>query len=154
MSKPLLNYTTGVEVEKTVAEITKILVGHGARTIHTEYAEGRPASIAFTIRSPRGEDLYRLPARSGRILKLLERHRKAGEIPPRYANPGQAERVAWRIVKAWLDSAMALVAADLVDLDEVMLPYQIQDGRTFFEWYAEKRAGLPSPSQVDQLSGR
>jgi hypothetical protein len=38
------------------------------------------------------------------------------------------------------------VAADMVDLDELMLPYQIQNGRTFFEWYREKREALPGPS--------
>jgi hypothetical protein len=45
----------------------------------------------------------------------------------------------------WIEAQLALVAADMVDLDELMLPYQIQNGRTFFEWYREKREALPGP---------
>jgi hypothetical protein len=139
MGKALLNYTTSVEVERTVGEIARILVGHGASSISTDYLAGRPVSVSFVLVGPRGRDAYRLPTRVDRVRAVLERQRKAGLIAPRHCTAEQAARVAWRILRDWVEAQLAIVAAGMVDLDEVLLPYQLQEGRTFFEWYAERK---------------
>jgi hypothetical protein len=145
MAKPLLNYTTQVPVDRTVAEITRILVGQGASAVQTEYAACLATAVAFTLGSPRGADTYRIPARADRVLVLLERQKEAGMIAPRFATKDQAARVAWRIVKDWLEAQFAIVAANMADYDEVLLPYQLRNGRTFYDWYVDARPSLPGP---------
>jgi len=46
----------------------------------------------------------------------------------------QARRVAWRIVKNWIEAQMALIEAGQASLIQVFLPYAVtQDGPTMFE---------------------
>ena len=72
------------------------------------------------------------------------------KVAPRFKTPEQAERVAWRILKDWLEAQLALVQTEMVSLDCVMLPYmQADDGRTVYELYVEKAlpeltAGVPA----------
>ena len=145
MAAPVLNYTTEVPVERTVGEVCKILVAHGAASVTVEYAKGRPVAVSFAMDSRHGRDAYLLPARTDRVHSRLKARLKAREIPPRYATPEQAERVAWRTCKDWIEAQLAMVANDLVDLDEVLLPYQLRNGKTFFDWYVETRKSLPGP---------
>jgi hypothetical protein len=47
--------------------------------------------------------------------------------------------VAWRVVKDWLEANLALVAAQMATIDEVMLPYLHVDGdRTLWQAYRER----------------
>jgi hypothetical protein len=44
---------------------------------------------------------------------------------------GSVERVAWRIVKDWIEAQMAIVEAGQAEMAEVFLPYAtIEDGTT------------------------
>lgn len=44
------------------------------------------------------------------------------------------ERVAWRIVKDWVEAQMALIESGLAELPEVFLPYAVKpDGRTVYD---------------------
>ena len=48
----------------------------------------------------------------------------------------QAERVAWRIVKDWVEAQMAILESEMVQIDEIFLPYMVNnDGQTLFEAY-------------------
>jgi hypothetical protein len=147
MRKPLLNYTTTVEVERTIAEIGKILVRAGASSVSTSYESSRPVAVSFTMRSTLGEASYRLPARVDRVLGVLEAQRKLGEIAPRYATKEHAARVAWRISKDWVEAQLALAASGMVDVAETLLPYEVENGRTFFEVYRQRKMeALPDRS--------
>jgi hypothetical protein len=43
-------------------------------------------------------------------------------------------RVAWRILRDWVDIQIALVEVDIVQMQEVFLPYVVQkNGQTLFE---------------------
>lgn len=53
---------------------------------------------------------------------LVQQNRK-GKVPLRFATKQQADRVAWRIIKDWIEAQMAIVEAGIVSLDQVMLPY-------------------------------
>ena len=68
---PILNYTTKIAAEKTVAEISKLLVRAKASAILTEYSpQGFPAAINFRILTEFGEMTFRLPANADRIYKV------------------------------------------------------------------------------------
>ena len=41
----ILNYTTSISCEKTIGEIMKCLVKHGATKIVTDYSENIPSAV-------------------------------------------------------------------------------------------------------------
>ena len=64
-------------------------------------------------------------------------------MPPRYSTPEHAERVAWRIVKDWLEAQLAIIRTEMVTLDQVMLPYMVGDeGHTVYELYRDRQLAL------------
>ena len=132
---PLLNYTTTVEAAKTVGEIQKILSDHDAKSILIDYAKDRSIkALAFKVATPQGEVGIRLPVDPDAVLKVLERQWQAGQVPYRYVNRAQAVRVAWRNIRGWVASQMAILETEMVQLEQIFLPYVItRDGRTFFE---------------------
>jgi len=140
---PLLNYTTTVSVSRTIGQIQGLLVEAGARKVMTEYGPvGTPNGIAFMIETIHGPRSFSLPVRAERVESVLKRER----VPPRYRNPEHAERVAWRIVKDWLEAQLAIIRTEMVTLDQVMLPYMHgNDGRTVYELYNDQQLMLPAP---------
>ena len=52
----------------------------------------------------------------------------------------QAERVAWRILKDWVEAQMALLDIGMVRFEEIFLPYiETKNGRTVYERLEEKQ---------------
>jgi hypothetical protein len=139
---PLLNYTTTVPVRRTAGEVQALLVEAGARRIMTEYDEaGRADGVAFTIHTGYGERSFLLPVNAGRVESVLKRQR----VAPRYSTPEHAERVAWRIIKDWLEAQLAIIRTEMVTLDQVMLPYMATDGgQTMYERYLDSQLALPA----------
>ncbi|HEY0792245.1 MAG TPA: hypothetical protein VGD78_14365, partial [Chthoniobacterales bacterium] len=116
----ILNYTTTIGVEQTVAEITRLLAQAKAQAILTEFDEGMVSALSFRIKTEFGVLTFRLPARVEQVYRVLARNPK---IPPRLRTKDQAARVAWRIIKDWLEAQLAMIEAGLVDLEQVFLPY-------------------------------
>jgi hypothetical protein len=141
---PLLNYTTTVAVGRTIGQIQGLLVEAGARQVMTEYDDvGRAMGIAFAVQTAHGPRTFVLPVNSGRVEAVLKRDK----VPARYATPEHAERVAWRIVKDWVEAQLAIIRTEMVTLDQVMLPYMRGDnGRTIYELYVDRQLALPAGS--------
>lgn len=132
---PILNYTTSIDPHKTVGEIQKLLASKGARGILLEYNEhGDPSAVAFQI-EVRGQQLrYRLPCRAEKVCDILGREWRAGKVERRYTTMQHANRVAWRIIKDWIEAQLAIVEAGMVDMAEVFMPYQLMaSGQTMYE---------------------
>lgn len=131
---PLLNYTTTVPSVKTAAEIQELLGRGGASEVSMRYAGGQVVAIRFRLAGPLGEQEYSLPVDPAPVLAMLRR-----ECEPRYRNPEQAERTAWRITKDWVEAQLAMVATAMVSLDQVMLPYlQVAPGGSFYDHVVER----------------
>lgn len=131
---PLLNYTTTISALKTVSEIQGLLADFGAVEVNIRYTNRRPAGIAFVVDTPTGERSFVLPANCTAVLKTLDREHQRGRIRRGYVNEEQAERVAWRIVKDWLEAQLAIVQTQMVTLDQVMLAYlETRDGRSLYQ---------------------
>lgn len=144
---PLLNYTTRVSPEKTLAEIQRRLAAHGARGVMVAYGPDRVAEgVAFVVPTAFGDRSFRLPARAEAVERTLKDQHRRGKVPRRYVTREQAARVAWRIVKDWLEAQLAIVESGMVTLDEVMLPYML-NGRdqTCYQALVEARLQLPGP---------
>lgn len=128
---PLLNYTTKVDVHTTLGVIQGQLVKHGARKIMQDYDNaGHITSISFMIETPLGMRGVRLPANVDAVHKVLLRQKVKCDW-------NQAERVAWRIIKDWLEAQMAILDSEMVRMDEIFLPYMLNSaGQTVFEAYS------------------
>lgn len=128
---PLLNYTTNVSVYKTVGEIQSVLVKHGAKKIMQDYDDnGHITAFSFMVDTPAGPRGVRIPANALAVQQVLKKQRVKADYE-------QAERVAWRIIKDWIEAQMAILDSEMVQMDEVFLPYMIVNnaGQTLFERY-------------------
>lgn len=134
---PIKNFTTEITVEKTMGEIQGHLARRGVTRISTLFDEDGVASgIAFTMRTDYGDREFELPVRTAGVLAAMKSDTK---VPRSKVTSAQAARVAWRIAKDWLEAQAALIDAELASLDEVMLPYMIDErGRTAYSVF---RAG-------------
>ena len=137
---PILNYTTSIPSEKTIGEIQKCLVSHGAHKIVTDYENGLPSAVTFVLviqNSPVG---FALPANYQGVLNAMKKDRK---VPQRLCTDEQALRVSWRIVKDWVEAQMAIVDAKLCDVGEVFMPYAItRSGSTLYKHMLETNMKL------------
>ena len=130
---PIKNYTTKVPAAQSVAEIVGALAAHGAAKIQQDYKAGRPISIAFMIETPAGPRGFRLPSSTDRVSSVLSRQKVR-------VDDAQAERVAWRILRDWVMAQMAILETEMVAMDEIMLPYMLDDqGRTAYELYQSRQ---------------
>lgn len=127
----ILNYTTSIDFEKTIAEITKCLVKHGATKITTDYDDQIPVSVTFCLNLNEKLIPFSLPANYNGVLKAM---RKDHNCPRKLLTKEQALRVSWRIIKVWVEAQMAIVEAELADMAEVFLPYAVTpSGKTFYK---------------------
>lgn len=135
----ILNYTTKISVDKTTAEIQAKLGKAKAQAVMCEYENGIVSHIAFRIDTPHGTMMFRLPANTGGVLRAM----KKAKLPASKCNEEQAARVAWRIVKDWVEAQLAIIEAEMATMAEVFLPYaQTNTGKTVYENLLEK--GLPA----------
>lgn len=139
----LKNYTTTIDVQKTLGEITKILVKHGARQILQEYDQkGRVISLKFSIQIEGQDYFIKLPSNISKIFETLKKQRDKKEITGKI-DMDKAEKVAWRIIKDWIDAQMAILETQMVVMEEIFLPYIIaNNNQTFFEAFREKKLAI------------
>lgn len=136
----LLNYTTTVSAERTAGQIIAKLAKAGASQVLTDYTDGHPTGLAFALPTPTGLRRYRLPVDVVAVFRVLEKQR---DVPARYSTPDQAERVAWRIMKDWIEAQLAIIETQMVTLDQVFLPYMLMGGeRTVYDLFLEHQLAL------------
>lgn len=146
---PILNYTTSVESDKSIAEITGILSRFGARSITTEYdADGFVCGISFVIMIEMRPLAIRLPANVEGVYSTL---RTAKGVPNRNRTMAQARRIAWRILKDWLEAQLALFQVGQAEAGQVLMPYAIDaEGRTAYQMFRESHMKrLPAGNVVE-----
>jgi hypothetical protein len=146
MRKLIKNYTTDIPAERTIAEIQKILAQNGARGIALEYdGQGNIKDIFFKIILNNKELPFRLPAKAERVYQALWGDQEEWEYK-RYGEGWrqQAERIAWRICKTWLEAQITLINLEQAKMEEVFLPYLIVAGnKTLFETMEQNHFLLP-----------
>jgi hypothetical protein len=135
----MLNYSTKVSCEKTISEIQKILVSHGAHKITTDYLNNSPSAVTFCLTLNGRLVAFSLPANHKGVMRVLQNDPKARARLGKQISEDQAQRVAWRIVKDWVEAQMAIVEAELAEMAEVFLPYAItKNGNTLYKEVQEK----------------
>jgi hypothetical protein len=147
---PIKNFSTKVSENKTVAEIQDLLARKGANAIQIEYANGRPQALKFVIEVDKIPVPFRLPCNFDGVRRALAKNSKTAFLA---REEDRYRRIAWRIVKDWIDAQMALIEAEQAALAEIFLPYVVSDsGRTLYLHWKENM--LPVDRQLAQKVGK
>jgi hypothetical protein len=143
----ILNYTTEVPPERTVGEITSLLIRKGARSVTTNYGEGGDLQgISFIMLVGGLPVAFLLPSNvdgvAGSMLRDKPwnntRRAKGGLMGYKAKIRERARWVAWRILKDWVAAQMALIESNQAEAAQVFMPFaQQKDGRTMFQLFVE-----------------
>ena len=136
----ILNYTTTVSAFRTSNEIEEILVKHKAKSIMKNYEGESITGLSFLIDTGVQQIPIRLPVKVDECLKVLKKEKRENPRKQIKDTREQAERVAWRILKDWIEAQMALLDIEMVRLEEIFLPYiQTNNGQTVYERLEERQ---------------
>lgn len=136
----ILNYTTTVDSFKTVSEIEYILMKHNAKSIMKNYDGESIIGLSFLIDTGIQQIPVRLPVKVDECLQVLKKEKSENPRKQIKDTREQAERVAWRILKDWVEAQMALLDIEMVQFEEIFLPYiETSSGQTVFERLEEQR---------------
>lgn len=136
----ILNYTTTIDSFKTVSEIEYILMKHKAKSIMKNYDGDSITGLSFLIDTGFQQIPVRLPVKVDECLKVLKKEKRENPRKQIRDTREQAERVAWRILKDWVEAQMALLDIEMVRFEEIFLPYiETDNGRTIYEQLKEKQ---------------
>lgn len=128
---PIKNYTTQVPADRSIHEIQTALVGHGATGVLYEYEKGtgRIESLKFKL-EVEGKALgFSLPVNWRRFQAVLQK-----QGVPRADDEGYCYRVAWRDIRDWVMSQLALYETEIVEMPQIFLPFATdRKGKTFYE---------------------
>lgn len=115
---------------KTVAEIQRTLGIKGATRVAVDYVQGKAVAVSFGLDVNGFAVNYRLPCSVEGVRSALKREKKMTAA----RDTAQCERIAWRIVKDWVEAQMALVEAGQAEVAEVFMPYAVYaNGQTLFQ---------------------
>lgn len=119
--KTLYMETTKKDPEQTAAEIQALLKNYGLRKFMFDYDDaGEISGCVFTLKMREKDVPVKLPIRWIPLWNMAQ----AGET--RYIKTeDQARRVAWRQVLRWIESQLAMIDIEMVDIVEVFLPYMM-----------------------------
>lgn len=130
----ILNYTTTVDAFKTVSEIEYILMKHKAKSIMKNYDGESITGLSFLIDTGVQQVPVRLPVKVEECLEVLIKEKRKSPGSKIKATREQAERVAWRILKDWVEAQMALLDIEMVRFEEIFLPYiETTNGQTVYQ---------------------
>ncbi len=136
----ILNYTTTIDSFKTASEIEGILVKHKAKSIMKNYEGESITGLSFLIDTGVQQIPVRLPVKADECLKVLKKEKRENPRKQIKDTREQAERVAWRILKDWVEAQMALLDIEMVQFEEIFLPYiETNNGQTIYERLEEKQ---------------
>lgn len=152
-----LNYTTVIPVHQSMAECQSILAAAGAASVSVRFDDGQAAGLSFSLKTPHGPRDFTLPVNVDGMQRVLAREAKGGlrihKAGVKLDSRDHATRVAWRVAKDWLEANLALVAAGMATIDEVMLPYlHIQVGgekKVLWQHYRDQERAALLPGSDD-----
>jgi len=123
----LKNYSTNIPPQKTIMEIEDILSQHKATDIWKQYdSNGNIIALNFAVNTDFGKMPFKLPVNVEAVRQILknEKRNKNINLSKQQVEDYQvAQRIAWRIMKDWIDAQMALVDIAMVKLEQIFLPY-------------------------------
>lgn len=135
----LLNYTTTIEPEQTIAEIQRALTSHGVTAMMTEYDGRQISAVSFKIDLGGKQAGFKLPCNWRAVREVFNQQgiTKSRLKHKDHDLDNQAIRTAWRIILVWVQAQLSLVDINMVTVPQIFLPYMIMgDNRTLSEHVA------------------
>ena len=143
----LLNYTTRIPAAQTAGEVQGILARHGAKAVMIQYGDdGSAEALSFQIKHGDGVLGFRLPIEPDAVLMVLEGQYDSGKLRSHQGRPNreQAVKVAWRILKDWVEAQMAILETQMVTMEQIFLPYMLRgEGKTLYQVMVDRGFYLP-----------
>jgi len=139
------NFTTKINTDKTIMEIEQILLKFGAQGIYKEYVGSRISGLIFMLVRGGQKIPFKIPMSIEKSRTVVVKAVKDGRLPQRFMQEplrtDQGERVAWRIIKDWIDSQLSLMEMELADPIEILLPYAYNmiDKKTMYQKFMEHK---------------
>jgi len=124
------NYTTSVPAYRSIDEIQKSLLNHGAigMTMLYEKGTGRISALQFLLEIKDNKVPFALPVN----WRLFQEVLKQQEIK-KWVDEDFCYKVAWRNIRDWVLAQMALYETQMVELPQVFLPFATdQKGETLY----------------------
>jgi hypothetical protein len=142
---PIMNYSTEIPSERTVGEITMMLIRKNARSITTDFDDaGELTAVRFVMLVGGLPIQFLLPANVDGVAAAMLRdepwnsRRTGSEMQYKAKLKNRAKWVAWRILKDWIAAQMALIESNQAEAAQVFMPYaQQDDGKTMFQVFVE-----------------
>lgn len=131
-----------VAASRSIGQIQQLLIKAGARQLMSEYGDdGTAIGLSFAIETPYGLRGFSLPVHADKVHAVLQRQK----VSPKFREKEHAEKVAWRILKDWVEAQLAIIETEMVTLDQVMLPYMTTNsaGTTVYELFVKNQMALP-----------
>lgn len=150
---PLKNYTSKQPVSRSIENIRRKLVQHGALKILETYDDDRVIkAICFSMMIGGVEMFFKVPAKVDACEAVLMREVTSRTRPDTIKKiPAQAARTAWKIVQDWVEAQMAMIELSQTEFLEVFMAYVFDPSteQTFFERLKVKgfKALLPAPKE-------
>lgn len=103
--------------------------------------------LSFLIDTGAQQIPVRLPVKVDECLKVLKKEKKENPRKQIKDTREQAERVAWRILKDWVEAQMALLDIEMVQFEEIFLSYiETDNGQTVYQRLEKKQFLLEAPN--------
>lgn len=140
----LLNYSTKKEAEESAKEIGSKLLLHGVADLNFDFGKDIVFIEFSRYTQIKGEKAsYKITTKINPVFELLKQQKRSGEIKIDIT-PNQAKRVAWRIIKRWIEAQLAFVETGMLSFEEVFLSYKLDEetGINLIEEYQTKQLRL------------
>jgi len=109
--------------DRSYETIQKCLAEHGVKKIMNEFDDnGRIVAITFSIVLNGNEVGVKLPARVENVEKIIYGNKILTD-----AQKTQVYRTAWANIRDWVTAQMALIDTKMVKIEEVFLPYIVDN---------------------------
>lgn len=126
----LLNYTSGVPAEKSIADIERALSRAGATKVAKDYSgDGTVVAFFFSIPTGHGDMVFRMPCDVDKVFTVFMADIKRPHANTEKNMRDKASRVAWRILLDWIQAQIAMIKLQQVKPQQAFLPYAY-DART------------------------
>ena len=130
----VMNYTTTIPAYKTVAEVEYMLMQHGATAVMKQFDDGRITALAFCVNVNGRQIPIKLPVRVPEVLEALRRDKKAHPQKKIVCTMEQAEKVAWRQIRDWVEVQMQMIELEQMTMIQIFMPcIQDRHGQTMYE---------------------
>jgi hypothetical protein len=126
---PIKNYTTKVPADRSIQEIQTMLLKHGATDFLYSYEDGRIKALKFILPFNGKSIPFQLPVDWRAFQRVLQ-----DQGVKRLDDEDYCYRVAWRVLRDWVDAQMALFETQMVTIPQIFLPYAVTStGETMYE---------------------